>query len=66
MKRIVIFIALVLIALSSAWPQDLIPFRQGSRWGFCDKNKKLVIPNRPIIPVIYQPEPAVPPCRLTA
>lgn len=23
---------------------DLIPYRKGNQWGFCDKNKKVVIP----------------------
>ncbi|MDP3284716.1 MAG: WG repeat-containing protein, partial [Desulfobacterales bacterium] len=23
---------------------DLIPYRKGTKWGFCDKNKKIVIP----------------------
>jgi hypothetical protein len=23
---------------------DLIPYRKGTKWGFCDKNKKIIIP----------------------
>jgi len=23
---------------------DLIPYRKGDKWGFCDKNKKIVVP----------------------
>jgi len=23
---------------------DLIPYRKGDKWGFCDRNKKIIIP----------------------
>ena len=28
---------------NSALP-DLIPYRKGDKWGYCDKNKKIVLP----------------------
>jgi hypothetical protein len=30
--------------LDGICPPELIPYREGDRWGFCDRNKKIVIP----------------------
>ncbi|HEY5122649.1 MAG TPA: WG repeat-containing protein, partial [Ignavibacteria bacterium] len=29
---------------SSSQLSDLIPYRSGDKWGFCDKNKRIIIP----------------------
>jgi hypothetical protein len=54
-----ILLGLVFVKLTGKWshidkkgkkyldgicPPELIPYREGDKWGFCDRNKKIVIP----------------------
>ncbi len=44
MKQQLYILTLILVGyISSAFGQDLFPYRQGTKWGFCDSTKKLVI-----------------------
>jgi hypothetical protein len=46
------FLLLVMVYMPAVFSQvtdvndlpDLIPFRKGKKWGFCDRNKKIIIP----------------------
>lgn len=37
-----LFLAFTLQTSAQTQP-DLIPYRKGYKWGFCDKNKKIII-----------------------
>jgi len=57
-KIVVVFTLLIIIFTSfSCYPKsnenlpDLIPYRKGDKWGFCDRNKKIVI--EPVYDDVY-------------
>ncbi|RPD49511.1 WG repeat-containing protein [Hymenobacter sediminis] len=50
MKRPLLLLLLLLVASTPAWAQTaasrLVPFRQGSKWGYADQARRLILPLR--------------------
>ena len=46
MRKLIIAITTILYALSIQAQPDLIPYRKGDQWGYCDKDKKILIQPR--------------------
>jgi hypothetical protein len=44
MKNIHFIIFFLFVCCANAQNTDLIPFKKGSQYGYCDKNKKIIIP----------------------
>lgn len=44
MKNIYTFLFFFLISFANAQTADLIPFKKGDKYGYCDRNKKIIIP----------------------
>lgn len=43
-KRMILFFLLLLVFPLKSQTPDLIPFRKGDKWGYCDKNKNIKVP----------------------
>ncbi|HSD08997.1 hypothetical protein [Flavobacterium sp.] len=44
MKKIYCFLLFTFFCYTNAQTIDLIPFKKGNKYGYCDKNKKIIIP----------------------